>query len=861
MKRFAALVPLLALMAAPALCAPQADLAPTFPFSMPVFDASPTAVDMSFLNAEPAGARGFVRVRDGHFVDGAGRRLRLLGTNFTFAGAFPPKDAAPRVAARLRKLGMNVVRFHHMDNQVAPRGIWKADRKEFDPEQLDRLDWMIFQLKQHGIYSNINLHVSRNYPGLPTVVERQFNYGKALDNFHRPYIDLQRDYARALLTHVNPYTGKSYAEEPAIVTVEINNENTLLGTAWGALRAMPEPFLGDLTAQWQKWLRARYQTTAGLRKAWDEGSEPLGAELLANGAFTDGAKGWSLELAGGEGTMAPVAEGPAGQPAVFIDTKKAGDVAWSFQLLYTGLTLTDGVPYTLTFQARADSPRDIGADIRLDQAPWTGCGFNDTVHLTKEWQKFSFTFKSRDTIPGHARVTLGLRNQVGQFWVAGVSLRRGGVLGLPPEQTLEAGNIPLPPGNVTPAQQSDFFAFLAETERAYVAEMVAFLKKDVKVQAPVIDTQASYGGIGGTYREAALCDFVDMHAYWQHPSFPGRPWDGDNWFIGNRPMVREPNGGTLFSLAMHRVAGKPFTVSEYDHPAPSFYSAEMFPMFASFAAFQDWDGLYQFDYGDTAGDEARLTGYFSMRAHPAKVAFLPIAALLFRGEAVKPGGAPAVLEMPEGQVVPQLVAHGNSVWRVWQAAGADPALPLRRPVAVRFTKSAGAPRVAGGEAKGTAGRTSATGEIAWAAEPAEQALYTVNTPRVRVATGYLGGRSITVGDVTFTMESTPSNWGSVALASLDGEPVARSKRLLLVAMGRAENTDMGWNEQRTSVGRKWGQAPIRAEGIPLRVALPGAVKTCQALDGTGKETQAVPVDAGTVAVGPQQGTVWYLITR
>ncbi|MDH7570695.1 MAG: cellulase family glycosylhydrolase, partial [Armatimonadota bacterium] len=251
-----------------------APLAPTFPFEMPAFDSTPTPVDMSHLNPEPAGKHGFIRVKEGHFVDGTGKRIRFLGTNVTFQNAFPPKETAPKVAARMRKLGMNIVRFHHMDNAVAPRGIWLPNQQGLDPEQLDRLDWFIYQLREHGIYANINLHVSRNYPGLPADAARSFNYGKVLDNFHRPFIDMQKEYARALLTHVNKYTGNPYTNEPAIAAVEINNENTLLGANWSALRAMPEPFLSDLAAQWRGWLKTRYGNTASLRRAWRVAEEP-----------------------------------------------------------------------------------------------------------------------------------------------------------------------------------------------------------------------------------------------------------------------------------------------------------------------------------------------------------------------------------------------------------------------------------------------------------------------------------------------------------------------------------------------------------------------------------------------------------
>jgi hypothetical protein len=113
--------------------------------------------------------------------------------------------------------------------------------------------------------------------------------------------------------------------------------------------------------------------------------------------------------------------------------------------------------------------------------------------------------------------------------------------------------------------------------------------------------------MAGTYRES-FNDFVDMHAYWQHPNFPGRPWDSANWNIRNTPMVEDKAGGNLARLGIYRVAGKAYTVSEYDHPVPSHYAAEMFPMMASFAAAQDWDGLFQFDWGGTDSDSRRITG-------------------------------------------------------------------------------------------------------------------------------------------------------------------------------------------------------------------------------------------------------------
>lgn len=137
-----------------------------FDFVIPDTDSLSNDIDMSFLNESAAGASGFVTVKNGHFIDGKGGRIRFFGTNLTFGSCFPDRKTAVKIAARLRKLGMNVVRFHHMDNQSAPNGIWDQDRKNLDPGQLEKLDWLIYQLRIHGIYTNINTHVSYTYPGM-----------------------------------------------------------------------------------------------------------------------------------------------------------------------------------------------------------------------------------------------------------------------------------------------------------------------------------------------------------------------------------------------------------------------------------------------------------------------------------------------------------------------------------------------------------------------------------------------------------------------------------------------------------------------------------------------------------------------
>jgi hypothetical protein len=853
------------ILCASANCQVTKDTTGWFEFVIPGLDFTQTPVDMSFLNSEPAGSSGFVQIKDGHFVDGAGNRLKLLGTNLTFSGAFPDKEIAPQIAKHMRKLGINVVRFHHMDNSPSPGGIWLPDQKGFAHEQLDKLDWIIYQFKQNGIYTNINLHVSRNYPGLSREVSRTFSYGKCLDHFYRPFIEMQKEYARELLTHKNPYTGTTYAQEPAVIVVELNNENTLVQN-WGDYLQLPDPFKSALLEQWHDWLKMHYKNTAELRSAWDVVNEPLSNELLVNNDFANGTQDWILATGtSSEGKIETSKDGPKqDENALQIMTTKQGEQSWDLQLHQMNLNLENGAPYTLRFWAKSDEDRSVSVGVRLQVSPWRFVGLQKTVKSTRQWEEFNFVFRAQDSNPGATRLDFDFRNQIGNFWIADVSLRRGGFIGLPEDQSLESGNIPLAQMEATGGMRKDFWNFLFDTEMNYSQEMVSFLKDDLKIKPFVSVTQASYGGMAGIYREAKLSDYTDMHSYWQHPRFPNIPWSSTDWNIVNTSMVSDRNGGTLTDLAIHRVHGKPYTVSEYDHPAPSDYTAEMFPMLASFAAFQDWDGIYQFDYSGRSWDQRSISGFFAMNGHPGKLAFLPIAAVMFRMNGVSPGTDEISLFVPPDDIVAQLDLNGTNAGTAWKNAGAPTALPVMKPVAVQFRDGKIATSKQIPEPSGK--WISSTGQIEWDKADPKTAIYTINSPSVRVAVGYLGGKSVTLGNIKIKMSTTETNWASIAVSALDGKDIARSSKILMVVAGRIENTSMVWNETRTSVGNRWGTEPTMAEGIPATISFIGMDGLrIQSLDGTGAPNGEVPCkksDDGTVfTIGAQYKTLWYLISR
>ncbi len=237
-------VALILCLAAAGFCAQQPAAPPVAePFEMLWNAEGPYQADVSFLLDAPAGKPGFIKVLNGRLADGQGKRFRIWGVNFSFNASFPDKEDAPAVAAHLARFGVNCVRIHHHDWRT-PRGLIDSshpDSRHLSTDMMDRLDFLVSELKKRGIYVDLNLNVARAFqPGDGVKDTAQLGFGKAVTLFDPRIIELQKEFAHAYLTHKNPYTGNEYRNEPAVALVELVNENSLIefGPA-ASCRAVP----------------------------------------------------------------------------------------------------------------------------------------------------------------------------------------------------------------------------------------------------------------------------------------------------------------------------------------------------------------------------------------------------------------------------------------------------------------------------------------------------------------------------------------------------------------------------------------------------------------------------------------------
>lgn len=191
------------------------------------------AVDFSALN-HPLTAADRLQVKDGRFVNARGERVRLWGVNLAFSANFPEEQDAARIAKRLRRLAVNLVRLHHMDTspdaqpETARSLLTTGPYPTLNPVSVRRLRALLDALKAEGIYVNLNLHVGYRFrPEVDGVEGPVPAMSKPLHIMNPRMVELQCEYARKVIE------GLKLKGDPVLGMVEIDNEASVLFTLQG----------------------------------------------------------------------------------------------------------------------------------------------------------------------------------------------------------------------------------------------------------------------------------------------------------------------------------------------------------------------------------------------------------------------------------------------------------------------------------------------------------------------------------------------------------------------------------------------------------------------------------------------------
>jgi hypothetical protein len=841
------------------------EVAPLFPFLVS-YDGPDNASSMAHLLDAPAGKHGFVRVEKGRFVNDKGP-VKLHATNLTGPANFPTHEQADQVAARLARFGINCVRLHYFDAEygnfmtgkeagmfgkgaLLPPAFAADPGLPFrlEPEQVERQDYLIAALKKRGIYVDMNLHVAR--------------FPKGLSFFDPRIIASEKAYAKALLARVNPYTGLAYTDDPCLAVIEINNENALFNNYQeGALDRLAEPYAGEFRQQWNAWLAKTYVSTEAMRQAWKWASTPLGDEQVAEGSFAepvavDGKK-WILSCGSAQAT------GQASNGVFKVDVAQPGDAF--FPKLFRSLSVKKNQPYTLTFKIRRTTGKgdaSLGLAVADTRGGWRSLGVHQVIQVGKSWKTVTTPFIASEDC-GQAQFQL-TRFTCGAYEIDDLSFKSGAASEFDTTKRLEDGTVPtVKSSGFVPLQaRRDFYQFLVDTEHAYWTGIANYVKTELGSKSVISGTQLGYSP---PFVQAEL-DYIDNHSYWCHPSPVSKEWR-----IRNEPMVNSM--ACIQGLAGQRVLGKPYTVSEYNHPFPNQYGAEGQPMLRAYGALQGWDGVFEYTYNHSPDFEPKSNTYFfSMIARTDVLAHMPAcAAMYLRGDVRE--AQTCISGALDAKMCFERLVGARAISQGIASLGFDGRQTLLHKTGVDLSGKNGTDP--NSVAKIPADQkvfVSDTGELTWNTAEAGAAFWTVNTPNTKLFTGFPKGRTIALGGVTLAVGKTRLDWATVSLVSREATGFGESGRpahILLAATGLSENKDAVIEK---AAGKDiafrdrvaWGNGPVLVEGIPATVTFPAdpAKTKCYALDSGGNRKVEVPVEkaegsGSKIVIGPAYETVWY----
>ncbi|HWB04572.1 MAG TPA: hypothetical protein VG796_16205 [Verrucomicrobiales bacterium] len=324
--------------------------------------SSESVIDMSALIEVPAGKHGPVIAKGSElvFAQHPDKAVKFWG-----CGANLEQDQYDRQKQKLRirylkKFGNNVVRQHPLFDEVSKDG-------KIDAKRLDAYDWWFAELKKAGIYSTWSVFyhfpISEADGYDPALFAEMEPMGKAelrdtygLISMSPELWAIRTKVLLSLLNHKNPYTELRYADDPALLCVEYQNEDSIF--FWNPLGDLSSPTPKKWKAHGKKlrgmfaaWAKKKYGTTEALKKAWGklDGTDKLDSELGLMGP-------WEMDGAGIRGRYAG-------------NTARAADIMKFLTQMQTELyTACEKAIRGTGFKAQTVTTNWLGGSGLLDQA-------------------------------------------------------------------------------------------------------------------------------------------------------------------------------------------------------------------------------------------------------------------------------------------------------------------------------------------------------------------------------------------------------------------------------------------------------------------------------------------------------------
>ena len=254
-------------------------------------------VDISFVFEDecPAGKHGFAKVDGENLRFEDGTLAKFWGVMLNGAACFPTHDQAEQLAQRLSHAGINIVRFHQMDDEWTAPNLYRLtagkrveNTRELCEACLERLDYLIKCFKDRGIYVSVDMTTYRRFkPGDGVKDAHLLHDGTRLYAMYDPtMIELQKEFCVKFWNHMNPYTGLMYKDDPSFVMCCIINENDTFinhtGRRWYNGIPYYDNMLRDMFDKWLKEKGIEYDAYGCELFTKDQPMQEFRMELMRN---------------------------------------------------------------------------------------------------------------------------------------------------------------------------------------------------------------------------------------------------------------------------------------------------------------------------------------------------------------------------------------------------------------------------------------------------------------------------------------------------------------------------------------------------------------------------------------------------
>lgn len=842
-----------------------------FPYNIDIADTAPSAW-LPQLPSEAAGAHGFLSSdADGNLAFADGTPARFFGVTMQWGACFPDSAAAITFARRFHKLGVNLVRFEYFDHSYAWAGQGSTyldlatGSRRLNPEQMQKLDWFIYQLKLNGVYCYIPLQSARvplATDGLDAAAADSLLWLDRSMNFLYPQVRAtQKVIIRALLEHVNPYTGKPYRSEPAVALFETLHDGSLL--SYSRLNYTEfRPGQGGFSythsrrfdTLYNNYLRTKYGSQAALTAAWKTSVPPGGgANVMREGSFEgDFEKEWAID--GYDGTsiskiLTQTDSTPDGALALKLRVRGTKANIYTAYMVQS-VMLKYNTVYTLSFRAKSSNPEGrqimLGSNQTGDNG--MGAGLSGTLDVKPYWTRVekSFIVPIRSTVPINIVLYYGDRD--GDLFLDDFQLKEYEAVGVTAAESLDNYSVVrIPWGNnayalVTEQRVNDQSGFYMGLERDYYADIHRFVKDTLKA-GQLINGASNYWA--SSSMEVAVQrggDFSLSSQGWDYTgSSSGHPWE-----IRNSSPLRIGYAGPYYSIGGTANKGQPI-LTKFAHPFPNRYQAESMVMLPAYSSLQTWEGVIWDSWtGDPSmanRDRIDSLEHYPSQHNPIIASLLPIASHIIRGGLLRRGETTISIQHTENQI--RMVPRLENSWGYYAVPGGFPGFGATSNRVVidsvggnEFTQynDLAFPAPIPGESQ------SDTREILW---EYERGTISLDAEKVQGVSGNLiRGGGVSIGHLDINM-ITPNETATILWVPLDtAHHLTAAGASLLVIASRTEPT--GWHWADSMYADRWGKGPMLIDPVNVRLTFHPAdsvnVVTLTPLNASG-EPMGAPIRA------------------